>query len=59
MLFGDLNGDFVVTKDDAIMILQAINGRFELTEQQKLLVGIVDKPTLADVRTILALIGGN
>ena len=30
-----------------------------LTEQQKLLVGIVDKPTLADVRTILALIGGN
>lgn len=59
MLFGDLNGDFIVTKDDAIMILQAINGRFELTEQQKLLVGIVDKPTLADVRTILALIGGN
>ena len=59
LLFGDLNGDFVVTKDDAIMILQAINGRFELTEQQKLLVGIVDKPTLADVRTILALIGGN
>ena len=59
MLFGDLNGDFVVTKDDAIMILQAINGRFELTEQQKLLVGIVDKPTLADVRTILALIGVN
>ena len=59
MLFGDLNGDFVVTKDDAIMILQAINGRFELTEQQKLLVGVVDKPTLADARTLLALIGGN
>ncbi|MCK9493792.1 MAG: metallophosphoesterase family protein [Acholeplasmataceae bacterium] len=58
-LFGDLNGDFVVTKEDAIMILQAINGRFELTEQQKLLVGVVDKPTLADARTLLALIGGN
>ena len=35
MLFGDLNGDFVVTKDDAIMILQAINGRFELNRTTK------------------------
>lgn len=59
MLFGDLNYDLVVTETDALMILQAINGRFELTEQQKLIVGIVDKPTLADARTLLALIGGN
>ena len=59
MLFGDLNSDLVITEADALMILQAINGRFELTEQQKLLVGIVDKPTLADARTLLALIGGN
>lgn len=57
-LFGDLDGDMKVTNNDALLLLQAITGKIELSEEQVLLAGIGEKPTLADVRKILESVEG-
>lgn len=57
-LFGDLNGDSSVTTSDALILLQAINGKITLTEEQMLLADINGIPTLKDVRNILVLLEG-
>lgn len=59
-LFGDLNKDGVVTKEDAMLLLQTITGKVELTEDYKYYANINgDDATLQDVRNILAAMGGN
>lgn len=57
-LFGDLNADNVVTKDDAYILLQSITGKVTLTADQKYYANVTDEATLKDVRNILAAIGG-
>ncbi len=58
-LFGDLDGDGIVTKADAQILLDALVGKVVLTEEQRYLAGLSSGAIkLADVRKILLAVGG-
>jgi hypothetical protein len=56
---GDINDDGEVTVADALLLLQAINGKIVLNTDQRFAANITDDSvTLSDVREVLRLIGG-